>query len=76
MTDASYLEDSDVVADRAKRTAERYSYCELNPDGLAISLITYGEIYEGILYSTDPDASERLFNHFLRNVSVLTITRR
>jgi len=76
MTDASYLIDSDVVADALKGKLEAVRLLTtLEPDGLAISLITYGEIYEGILYSKDPTASERVFGLFLRRVTVLTLTR-
>ena len=71
-----YLVDSDVVADALKGKAQIVELLSsLEPQGLAISLITYGEIYEGILYSEDPAASERIFNQFLRDVTVLPITR-
>jgi predicted nucleic acid-binding protein len=46
----------------------------LAPDGLAISLVTYGEIYEGISYGRDPAGSERVFRRFLRAVDVLPLT--
>src|SRR5436190_19182868 len=71
-----HLIDSDVVADALKGKAQIVELLSsLEPQGLAISLITYGEIYEGILYSNDPKASERVFNGFLRDVTVLPITR-
>jgi predicted nucleic acid-binding protein len=43
---------------------------------LAISLITYGEIYEGIYGTRDPRASEQVFVRFLRGVEVLPLNRR
>lgn len=70
--------DTDWVVDwlkGRKSTVERLS--ALAPEGLAMSLITYGEIYEGI-YSpraTDPTGYERTFNRFLRLVRVLPLTR-
>lgn len=84
----SHLVDSDVVADALKGKTQAVQLLSklstsstsstslaLGQDGLAISLITYGEIYEGILYSKDPKMSERVFNRFLRDVSVLPVTR-
>ena len=45
------------------------------PDGIAISLITLGEIYEGIYYGRDPQRSEAVFRQFLRSVDVLPLNR-
>jgi tRNA(fMet)-specific endonuclease VapC len=71
-----YLIDSDVVADALKgRPQAVQQLSTLAPNGLAISLITYGEIYEGILYSQNPTASERVFRQFLRDVTVIPLTR-
>lgn len=73
-----YLVDSDWVVDWLKGrepAVERLS--ALAPDGLAISLITYGEIYEGI-YSPraqNPKQSEKAFRQFLRTVQVLPLNR-
>jgi tRNA(fMet)-specific endonuclease VapC len=76
LTDAKYLVDSDVVADALKGKPQAVQLLStLDQDGLAISLITYGEIYEGILYSKDPKASERVFRGFLRDVTIVPITR-
>jgi len=76
MTDTAYLVDSDVVADALKGKAQAVQLLSsLEQDGLAISLITYGEIYEGILYSKDPKASEWVFNRFLRDVTVVPVNR-
>src|SRR5438067_13640889 len=44
-------------------------------DGIAISLITLGEIYEGIYYGRDPQRSEAVFRQFLRSVDVLSLNR-
>ncbi len=47
----TYLVDSDYVADWLKgRSAAIQLLTTLRQDGLAISDITYGEIYEGIYY--------------------------
>jgi tRNA(fMet)-specific endonuclease VapC len=72
----SYLVDSDRVADWLQgRPAAVDALRSLAADGLAISLVTYGEIYEGIYYGRDPAGSERVFRQFLRAVDVLPLTR-
>jgi tRNA(fMet)-specific endonuclease VapC len=43
--------------------------------GLAISLITYGEIYDGIYQGRDPRRYETIFREFLRRVEVLPLNR-
>lgn len=47
----------------------------LEPDGLAISQATYGEIYEGIYFGRDPKRTEAVFRRFLRSVSVLPVNQ-
>lgn len=47
----------------------------LEDEGLYISLITYGEVYEGIYYSRNADASERIFLQFLREIEVLPLSK-
>lgn len=42
--------------------------------GVAISIITYGEIYEGIYTSRNPKGQEEGFLLFLEAVTVLTLT--
>jgi tRNA(fMet)-specific endonuclease VapC len=42
---------------------------------MAISLITYGEVYEGIYYGQNPPQNERIFRQFLRGVTVLPLNR-
>ena len=72
----TYLIDSDRVADWLQgRPAVVDVLRSLAPDGLAISLVTYGEIYEGISYGRDPVGSERDFRQVLRAVDVLPLTR-
>jgi len=44
-------------------------------DGIAISLITYGEIYEGIYYGGAARAHEHGFRQFLRIVAVLPLNQ-
>jgi tRNA(fMet)-specific endonuclease VapC len=44
---------------------------ELKTDGLALSVITLAELYEGIYYSTDPIGNERDLQDFLGGASIL-----
>ena len=47
----------------------------LLPTGIAISVISFSEIYEGIYGSDNPKAAEAIFRSFLRQVTVLGISR-
>ena len=61
-----YLIDSDWVADALKGRPDAASLLsQLAPQGIAISTITYGEVYEGIYYGSDPIRYERVFRQFL-----------
>ncbi len=73
----TYLVDSDWTADWLAGRAEAVQLLSaLNPEGLAISVMAYGEIYEGIYFSRDPEKSEAVFQQFLRGVAVVPLTRR
>jgi predicted nucleic acid-binding protein len=47
---------------------------DLFEEGLAISIITFGEVYEGIYYGTDPQQNELIFRRFLREYGCLGST--
>ena len=70
-----YLVDSDwVVYDLRGVTAVTQKLDTLAPDGLALSIMTVAEIYEGFYNSRNPAEGEARFRQFLsRNVTVLTI---
>ena len=70
-----YLVDSDwVVYDLRKVAAVTQKLDALVPDGLAVSIMTVAEIYEGFYSSRNPADGEERFRQFLsRNVTVLTI---
>ena len=73
----SYLIDTDWIVDALLgRPAAETLLGNLAADGLAISLITYGEIYEGIYFGRDPSRAEAGFRQFLREVNVLPLNRR
>jgi tRNA(fMet)-specific endonuclease VapC len=72
----SYLIDSDWVADYLKGRADARSLLDsLFADGLAISIITYAEVYEGVYYGTQRRRHEEGFRAFVQATSVLSITR-
>lgn len=72
-----YLVDTDWVIPYLKGRPEAVQLlAALSADGLAISIITHGEIYEGIYYGRDPKAAAAGFREFQRDVRVLPLTRR
>jgi tRNA(fMet)-specific endonuclease VapC len=72
----TYLADSDLVADYLNGQPAAITLLNrLLPAGLAISLVTYGEIYDGIYGGRDPQRAEHAFRRFLRSVRVLPLTQ-
>ena len=72
----SYLIDTDTVADWLNNRPEAVRLLlTIEPEGLAISLITYGEVYDGVYFGRDPRAAEQAFLRFIRGVSVLPLNR-
>jgi tRNA(fMet)-specific endonuclease VapC len=72
----TYLVDTDVVIGFLKgKTPEVSLLKTLSPQGISISLITFGEIYEGIFYGRNPEQNEQVFRQFLQDVDVLPLTR-
>lgn len=73
----NYLVDSDWVASYLKGRKEALDLLtSLGREGLAISLISFGEIYEGIYYGPDPKSHEAGFRNFLKWVNVLPLNRK
>ncbi len=71
-----YLIDSDWLAEYLKGRKEALDLlATLEANGLAVSLITFGEIYEGIYYGPNPPSHEEGFKRFLRRVAVLPLTQ-
>ena len=72
----TYLVDTDVVIGFLKgKTPEVSLLKTLSPQGISISLITFGEIYEGIFYGRNPEQNEQVFRQFLQDVDVLPLTK-
>jgi len=72
----SYLIDTDWIIhylNGNKEVVERL--ISLKKEGLSISVISLGELYEGVYYSTDPLGSEKILEDFLSGVTVLGIDK-
>jgi tRNA(fMet)-specific endonuclease VapC len=70
----NYLLDSDWVVDYLKGLAHAVDLVHrIASDGLAMSVITLAEVYEGIFYGRDPVREEQTLLQFLRGVTVLDV---
>lgn len=71
-----YVIDSDWTIDFVTDTRRaRTLLASLQPPDLAISEMTYAEVYEGIYYGRDRIEAERRFEQFLRAIVVLPLNR-
>jgi predicted nucleic acid-binding protein len=72
----SYLIDSDYVADFLKGRPDAILLLSSLPrDQIAISVITFGEVTEGITFGQDRRRHEQGFRQFLRIADVLPLSR-
>lgn len=72
----NYLIDSDWVIDYLKGKPAAIQLLQAHiADSLALSLMTYGEVYEGIYFGRNRLASEAGFRRFLRSVTVFPFNR-
>ena len=70
-----YLIDSDWVIDHLDNVPEALELLDrLASDGIAISIISYIEAYQGVERSLDPDQAEVKFQAFVDSVLVLPIS--
>src|SRR6266480_3084697 len=70
----SYLVDTDWAIHYLNGHAEiARKLGELCEQGLALSVISLSELYEGVLYSRDPAWNEQQLQHFLMGVTVIGI---
>jgi predicted nucleic acid-binding protein len=53
------------------RTRKRLE--EIEESGLAFSIISLAEVYEGIYYSKDPEGNEKALLDFLQDVTVISV---
>lgn len=71
----AYLIDSDVVIDHlADDPDARHLIDRLAPEGVAISMITYMEVYQGVLTSADESAARAKLDAFLAAVPIAPFT--
>src|SRR5437764_13378511 len=67
-----YLIDSDLVIDHLANVKEATHLLEqLEPEGIAISIITYMEAYQGVSRSPQPQRAQGKFQAFLATVPIL-----
>lgn len=70
-----YLIDSDWVIDHLADVATATGLLDaLAPSGIAISVITYMEVYQGIRRSPVPDVADAKFQAFVDGVPVLLVS--
>jgi tRNA(fMet)-specific endonuclease VapC len=71
----AYLIDSDVVIDHLADEADALHLLDrLSPAGIAISVITYMEVYQGVLVNPDRIRAERKFDDFLAAVPIASFS--
>ena len=71
-----YLLDTDtVIAYLKNRPAVRALLIKLAADGLAMSLISYGEVYEGIYFGANQSTHELGLAALLRGVDLLGLNK-
>ena len=71
-----YLIDSDLVVDWLNGHQPTVNFlAPLFLQSIALSIITYSEIFEGIYGGRDPRQEQRVFLAFLRSVKVVAVTR-
>ena len=70
----NYLVDTDwIIHALHGKEKEVTKLLELKKEGLAISVISLAELYEGVYRSTDPISTETILKDFLSGVMVLEI---
>ena len=71
-----YLIDTDWIIDHLSGIEKvEKKLEELAPEGLALSIVSLAEVYEGVFYSRDPRKSERTLKEFLTGISILEIEK-
>jgi tRNA(fMet)-specific endonuclease VapC len=73
---SSYLLDTDWIVDvlNGRETAIK-TVLELASTGLALSIISYGELYEGAAFAHDPDPALSGLRSFLKGKTILPLTQ-
>jgi tRNA(fMet)-specific endonuclease VapC len=70
-----YLIDSDIVIDHLNDEPAAIEQLDrLSQEGIAISVITYMEVFQGGFRTTDPAATQLKLDTFLTSVPILHVT--
>jgi predicted nucleic acid-binding protein len=73
---SSYLLDTDWIVDVLNGQEQAIqTLLELAPAGLAVSIITYGELYEGAAFANDPTPALAGLRSFLKEKAILPLTQ-
>jgi tRNA(fMet)-specific endonuclease VapC len=74
MKSLSFLIDTDWVIDHLNAVAEvTRRLKELEPQGLALSIISAAELWEGVYFSRDQKRSQVMLEAFLSGVTILNL---
>lgn len=72
-----YLIDSDIVIDHLDGVVAATALLDrLSVDGIAISVVTYMEVYQGIRHSPNPASTQAKLDTFLVSAPILDFTPR
>jgi tRNA(fMet)-specific endonuclease VapC len=72
---SSYLVDTDWIVDCLTGQQPAIdTLMNLAPQGLAVSLISYGELYEGAYYARNPEEALEKLTTFLEGKDILPLT--
>jgi tRNA(fMet)-specific endonuclease VapC len=73
---SSYLLDTDWIVDILNGQEKAiHTVLELASAGLAVSIITYGELYEGAAFARDPEPALSGLRNFLKGKAILPLTQ-
>ena len=71
----NYLIDTSWIVGHLRGTPQIVSSIQdLQDEGLAVSVVSVAELYEGVFRSSQPEANEESLKDFLGTVTVLGIT--
>ena len=70
----SYLVDTDLIIDALHEHSSALDLLDrLAPSGLAISILTLGELYEGVYRAADPAAHSAALHQFLDGYRIIAL---
>ena len=70
----SYLIDTDWIIDHFNQQEKiTRKLNDLIPEGIALSIISLAELYEGVIYSKDPAKSQKVLSTFIKEFPALEL---